>query len=103
VLVVDDEEDLVEMLVLRLEAAGFTVERAYDGASGLQKVSAFKPQVLLLDSVMPGTLGLGRVPAAEAGPSNQGHTYRHHDRGVSRGLPGALQEDRGRGYHLQAI
>ncbi len=57
-LIVDDEEDLVEMLALRLRAArGFEVETANDGPSGLEKARAQRPDVILLDNVMPGMDG----------------------------------------------
>jgi CheY-like chemotaxis protein len=58
VLIVDDEEDLVDMLALRLEATGlFEIERAYDGAQGLSRAQELKPDVVLLDNIMPGIDG----------------------------------------------
>jgi DNA-binding response OmpR family regulator len=56
-LIIDDEEDLVEMLALRLTSTGFDVDRAYDGAAGLEKALATTPDVVLLDNVMPGLDG----------------------------------------------
>ena len=57
-LIVDDEEDLVEMLALRLEATGlFDVARAHDGISALERAAALKPDVVLLDNIMPGMDG----------------------------------------------
>jgi DNA-binding NtrC family response regulator len=57
VLVVDDEEDFVEMLSLRLESAGLVVDSAYDGASGLEKVESFAPDIVVLDVKMAGMDG----------------------------------------------
>ena len=54
VLIVDDESDLTEALAIRLSSGwGFTVAVAHDGAEGLRKASAFKPEVILLDIAMP--------------------------------------------------
>lgn len=54
VLIVDDERDLVEVLALRLSAGwGYTVTTALDGAEGLRKASATRPDLILLDVSMP--------------------------------------------------
>lgn len=53
ILIVDDEEDLVLMLQMRLQAAGFTIETAYNGKEGCEKSISFNPDVILLDLVMP--------------------------------------------------
>jgi CheY-like chemotaxis protein len=57
VLLVDDEEDFVEMLSLRLEASGYEVECAASGPEGLEKLESFSPQVIILDVKMPGMDG----------------------------------------------
>jgi DNA-binding response OmpR family regulator len=57
ILIVDDESDYVEMLKMRLEANGFDVICAYDGIEGLKMASAGKPNVILLDIMMPGIDG----------------------------------------------
>ncbi len=53
VLIIDDEEDLVEMLAMRLKASGFEVDTALDGPAGLEKARQRPPDVVLLDNVMP--------------------------------------------------
>lgn len=54
VLIVDDECDLTEALAIRLSSGwGFTVAVAHDGAEGLRKACAFRPDVVLLDLAMP--------------------------------------------------
>jgi len=53
ILIVDDEKDMVDMLSLRLEAAGFRVCAAYDGQEGLGMVRKEKPDLILLDVMMP--------------------------------------------------
>lgn len=53
VLVVEDEEILLTALREELENGGYAVEGAGDGQEGLEKVKSFKPDLILLDLVMP--------------------------------------------------
>ena len=53
VLVIDDEPDLVELLQYALETAGFAVLTAADGISGLAIAEAEKPDVMVVDIMMP--------------------------------------------------
>lgn len=53
VLVVDDEPDLVELLEYALETSGFTVLTAADGVSGLSIAEAEKPDLIVVDIMMP--------------------------------------------------
>jgi DNA-binding response OmpR family regulator len=53
VLVVDDEPDLVESLTFLLEGADWQVETASDGYAALGAALVFKPDVVLLDVMMP--------------------------------------------------
>ena len=57
-LVVDDDPLIVELMSLVLEQAGFRVERAYDGSAGLERVAEARPDVVLLDVMLPGIDGL---------------------------------------------
>lgn len=57
VLIIDDEGDLVEMLVLRLQKSGFLVDVALDGDTGLKEAIFSTPDVILLDIAMPGMGG----------------------------------------------
>ncbi len=58
VLVVDDNEDLVEMLSLVVEAAGHEVRKARDGRTAVSVATAYRPDVVLLDLGLPGLSGL---------------------------------------------
>ena len=53
ILVVDDEPDLVRILEFGLKAAGYAVETAPDGQEGLKKARESKPDVILLDLMLP--------------------------------------------------
>lgn len=52
ILIVDDDPDIVEASQLFLERAGHTVETANNRASGMAKVEAFQPELLILDVMM---------------------------------------------------
>ncbi len=53
VLVVDDERTLVKALSFNLEKEGFRVEQAYNGEEALQKVFDLKPDLVVLDLMLP--------------------------------------------------
>jgi two-component system alkaline phosphatase synthesis response regulator PhoP len=58
VLVVDDEEDIIEILTYNLEKEGYEVSSASDGIKAVKKAAAFKPDVILLDIMMPNQDGV---------------------------------------------
>ena len=58
VLVIEDEKEIQELLRYNLERAGFRVAVAGDGDSGLERLFAARPDVLVLDLMLPGTSGL---------------------------------------------
>lgn len=53
ILVVEDEVDLARMVGKYLENEGFTVAEAYDGKEALNTFRSFKPQLVLLDIMLP--------------------------------------------------
>ncbi len=57
VLIIDDEKTLVKALTFNLEREGFRVEPAYDGEEALQKVFSLKPDVVVLDLMLPAVDG----------------------------------------------
>jgi two-component system alkaline phosphatase synthesis response regulator PhoP len=58
VLVVEDEEHIRQVLEYNLRLEGFDVYLAGDGATGLRLARELKPDVVLLDWMMPGMNGL---------------------------------------------
>jgi DNA-binding response OmpR family regulator len=58
VLVVEDDEGIREMLKYNLTSAGFSVQEASDGAAGLRTARTSKPDLILLDLMLPGMSGL---------------------------------------------
>ena len=53
ILAIDDEPYLLRALSYLLNREGYTVETASDGAEGLERVQALRPQVVFLDIMMP--------------------------------------------------
>ncbi|NWF92214.1 MAG: response regulator [Syntrophaceae bacterium] len=53
ILVIDDMPNVVTMLKARLEASGYEVIAAFDGQQGLAHAYAEKPDLIILDIVMP--------------------------------------------------
>jgi len=53
ILIVDDEKSLVETLTIRLEANDYEVLKAYDGREALEKAKEEKPDLIILDIMLP--------------------------------------------------
>ncbi len=53
VLIVDDDPDLVETVSMMLESKGYEVGKAYDGIEGEEAIKKRRPDVLVLDVMMP--------------------------------------------------
>ena len=59
VLVVDDEEDIREFLKNLLEDRGYSVRMANDGLHAMELIQEAKPDLVLLDLMMPHETGTG--------------------------------------------
>lgn len=68
VLIVDDVPDNLALLHDALDAAGYTVLVATDGAGALQRAAQADPDIVLLDAVMPGMDGFEVARRLKAGP-----------------------------------
>ena len=53
ILIVDDEKDIVETLSFLLKSKGYEVISAYDGEEGLKLAKEEKPDLIILDVMMP--------------------------------------------------
>lgn len=74
--VIEDDEVMSKSISEELEDAGFEVIKALDGEEGLQLVFKEKPDLVLLDIVMPkmdGMTMLGKLRASESDPE-YGHS-----------------------------
>ncbi|MDR0425127.1 MAG: response regulator transcription factor [Clostridiales Family XIII bacterium] len=57
VLIIEDEKSISDIIQFNLKKEGFDVETAYDGVSGLEKALNAKPDIILLDVMLPGMDG----------------------------------------------
>ena len=53
ILVIDDEPELVKAISIRFKASGYEVTPAFDGQEGIDKAGEIKPDLILLDIIMP--------------------------------------------------
>lgn len=53
ILIIDDEPDFIKVIRMRLEVNGFRVVSAENGKEGLKKSKSEKPDLILLDLMMP--------------------------------------------------
>ena len=53
VLIVDDDPDMVETVGMMLESKGYEVGKAYDGVEGEESIKQRRPDLVVLDVMMP--------------------------------------------------
>ena len=53
ILLIDDEPELIKAVEIRLKSTGYEVSVAYDGRAGIDKAKEIKPDLILLDLIMP--------------------------------------------------
>ena len=58
ILVVDDEPSILKLVSAYLEPEGYEVHTAADGSAGLKAARAFKPDLIILDVMLPGMDGV---------------------------------------------
>jgi CheY-like chemotaxis protein len=68
ILVIDDDRDFVEATRTVLESAPYQVDVAYNGAAGLAQARAARPDLIILDVIMPGESGFDIYEKLQAEP-----------------------------------
>ena len=71
ILLVDDDKMLVDLYKERLEIAGFQVEVGRNGEEGIRKTKEFKPDIILLDIMMPKVDGYQALAAIKSDPATK--------------------------------
>jgi PleD family two-component response regulator len=59
VLLVEDDRSIASFVEPELEHLGFRVRCAYDGPTGLEEVQRFRPELIVLDIMLPKLDGVG--------------------------------------------
>lgn len=72
ILIVDDDERLITVHSMILETEGFEVVTAADGQSALNMIDDFKPDLVLLDAMMPGFSGFDTLAAIKSNSNYAG-------------------------------
>ncbi|MFZ3115972.1 MAG: response regulator [Syntrophales bacterium] len=57
ILIVDDEKDIVELVAYNLDREGYRITKAYDGQQAWQFIRENRPDLLILDLMLPGING----------------------------------------------
>ncbi len=86
VLIIEDEKLIIVSTQMVLESVGFQVESATDGEEGIKKAKEVKPDLILLDIMMPGIDGWETLKRLKRDPDTQAipvviFTAREHARG----------------------
>jgi len=71
IMVVDDEPDVVDLVTHALKPEGFDVIYAYDGIAAMDMASTDKPDLILLDIMMPMMSGYEVAEQLKANPATQ--------------------------------
>ncbi len=69
VLIVEDDPFLLKMYSKKLQVAGFEVDTASDGETGLAKIKSFLPNLVLMDIMLPKLNGLEALQRSKADPA----------------------------------
>jgi DNA-binding response OmpR family regulator len=68
VLIAEDDRDIRELVTAKLEAAGYQVLAVVDGLQALREIREQRPDVALLDVMMPGISGLDIIATLRRDP-----------------------------------
>ncbi len=66
ILIIEDERIIIELLAKKLIASGYEVVMARDGEEGLEKIDQEKPDLVLLDIVLPKMDGMEVLKKAKS-------------------------------------
>ena len=81
IFVVEDDPDIRSIIQMSLETiGGYTVDTACNGAEALQRLDELRPDLILLDVMMPRMDGPGNAPGSSPEPCVRIHT-RHFSHG----------------------
>ncbi len=70
ILIVEDEEEMLHALYDKFTLEGFYVEKAKNGLEGLEKLKMDKPDLIILDVIMPTMDGVSMLKEIRGNPEN---------------------------------
>jgi DNA-binding response OmpR family regulator len=71
VAIIEDDMAIVQMYRTKFETEGYEVATAPDGASGLELIDSFEPDIILLDLMMPNMNGLEMLSKLRNAPGGR--------------------------------
>ena len=71
ILLIDDEKDILEFLSYNLNKAGYKTDQAENGDEGLKKLKTFKPDLIIVDVMMPVLDGIEFCSIVRSNPQNK--------------------------------
>ena len=89
ILIIEDEREISLILKLRLEATGYEGVQSFDGEDGYEKAATQKPDLILLDLILPRKGGLQVLDDLKSDPK-----YKHIPVIIITGLAQELDEVR---------
>jgi DNA-binding response OmpR family regulator len=97
ILIAEDEEDIRELVVFKLSSAGYEVTTAGDGEEALVKARVVRPDLVLLDWMMPRLNGLDTAVAMRADPDLAAIplivlTAKSQERDIERGFSAGIDD-----------
>ncbi|HXN40425.1 MAG TPA: response regulator transcription factor [Myxococcaceae bacterium] len=95
ILVVEDEADLATLLVYNLQQSGHQTDFSTTGAGAIAKANSFKPELILLDLMLPDISGLEVI-------RNLRNSPQHHRTAVMMLTAKTAESDRVQGFELGA-
>ncbi|MBN1365218.1 MAG: response regulator [Syntrophaceae bacterium] len=72
ILIVDDEKDIVDLISYNLEKEGFSTVKAYDGETALKLIKTQRPNLMILDLMLPKIDGLDVCRTIRRNPETVG-------------------------------
>jgi two-component system, OmpR family, alkaline phosphatase synthesis response regulator PhoP len=72
ILIVDDEQDIANLVAYNLEKEGYATVKAYDGEAALTMIKTQRPDIVILDLMLPKMNGLDVCKAIRRNPDTAG-------------------------------
>jgi len=71
ILIADDDPDILNIVSVSLETQGYVVYKAANGREAVEVARKFKPDLILMDMMMPVMSGYDAVAALKANPTTE--------------------------------